>query len=81
MPNYKVKHRKHRKFNKKRRGKVSSLPKQIQCANYIPANRLIKFQDFRSFILTDNMNIQVGQAYHAVVPNLQLGANNQHKHS
>lgn len=67
-----------RKRNPKKRGraKVSSIPKQIQCANYIPKNRLIKFQDFRSFTLTDNTNIQVGQAYHALVPNLQLGANN-----
>lgn len=59
-----------------RKARVSSIPKQIQCANYIPKNRLIKFQDFRSFILTDNTNVQVGQAYHALCPNLQLGANN-----
>lgn len=77
MPKHKTQVRyKKRRNLRKRRGKISSLPKQIQCANYIPKNRLIKFQDFRSFILTDNSNIQVGQAYHAVCPNLQLGANN-----
>lgn len=66
------------KYRRRARNKarVSSFPKQIQSANYIPKNRLIKFSDFRSFVLTDNSNIQVGQAYHAVVPNLQLGANN-----
>lgn len=70
------KHYKRRRHRGGKRDKVSSVPRQIQCANYIPKNRLIKFQDFRSFVLTDNSNVQVGQAYHALCPNLQLGANN-----
>lgn len=65
---------------RKRRGKkkVFSFPKQIQCANTIPSNRLIKFSDFRSFILTDNVVKETSSGsgiYKAVIPNLQCGAN------
>ena len=64
----------------KRRGKkkVFSFPKQLQCANTIPSNRLIKFSDFRSFILTDNNVVETSPGsgiYKAAIPNLQCGAN------
>lgn len=58
------------------KGKVSSIPRQIQCANYLPKQRLIKFQDFRSFVLTDNATPDIGGGTHvAHVPNLQISAN------
>lgn len=58
------------------RPKVVSMPRQIQCANYLPKNRLIRFQDYRSFILTDNATPDIGGGTHvAHVPNLQISAN------
>ena len=76
MPRRVTYKKKRRVPRRPRRAKVSSFPRQIQCANYLPKNRLIRFQDFRSFVLTDNATPDIGGGTHvAHVPNLQISAN------
>jgi len=64
-----------KRVNKKASKAVRSHPKQIQNASYIPKNRLIKFTDFRSYVVTDEGFNGSG----AVPPILELGANNPRK--
>ena len=76
MPPRRSKKRTYIKRRPRTRGKVSSSTSQIQCANYLPKNRLVKFQDFRAFVLTDNATPDIGGGTHAAhVPNLQISAN------
>lgn len=60
---------------KKFRGRVSSSPRQIQNATYMPKNRLVRFSGFRSFIVKDNGFNTTG----ALPPVLEIGANNPRK--
>ncbi|AXQ65557.1 MAG: hypothetical protein [Circular genetic element sp.] len=78
MPKYKRKRKP--AFNKKRVNrkvgrKVKSHPTQIQNASYLPKSRLIKFTDFRSYIVTDD-GFNAGGA---LPPVLEIGANNPRK--
>ncbi|HHZ97333.1 MAG TPA: hypothetical protein EYN67_17705 [Flavobacteriales bacterium] len=63
--------RQQRKF----RGKVSSSPRQIQNATYMPKSRLVRFSGFRSFIVRDEGFNTTG----ALPPVLEIGANNPRK--
>lgn len=64
--------RNQKKTNRKHRKQVTSVPRQIQNSTYIPANRLVKFNDYRSFIVTDNGTYGTS----SVPPVLQIGLNN-----
>lgn len=76
----KYRKRKYPVRNKKRtvakaRKQVRAYPKQIQNANYIAPNRLVKFTDFRSFVVIDNG----GTLTSAHPPILQMGLNDPRK--
>lgn len=57
------------------RKSVSSVPRQIQNATYMPKNRLIRFSGYRSFIVKDAGFDGGG----ALPPVLEVGANNPRK--
>jgi len=61
-----------KKINKRASRKVKSFPKQIQNAAYVPKNRLLKFTDFRSYVVVDEGFNGSG----AIPPILEIGANN-----
>ena len=64
------------KANQRRNRKmVSSFPRQIQNATYMPKNRLIRFSGYRSFIVKDSAFNGTG----ALPPVLEVGANNPRK--
>lgn len=63
------------KTTKKMSKQVRSFPKQIQNANYIAPNRLVKFTDFRSYVVLDDGFNSTG----ALPPLLQVGLNNPRK--
>ena len=75
--NYKLKKKPGNKrwFNKKAKKAVNSHPRQIQNAAYQPKNRLIKFTDFRSYVVVDEGFNGSG----AVPPVLEIAANNPRK--
>ncbi|AXQ65509.1 MAG: hypothetical protein [Circular genetic element sp.] len=69
-----------RNLTRYRRGKkkqVRSYPKQLQNANYVPSNRLVKFTDYRSYIVIDDGGTVVPPASHP--PLLQVGLNDPTK--
>ena len=78
-----VKYRKRKYANNKNRTvrkakkQVYSFPRQIQNANYIAKNRLVKFTDFRSYVVIDNAGSVTPPA--AYPPLLQMGLNDPRK--
>jgi len=64
-----------RRINRRSSRKVRSHPKQIQNAAYHPKNRLLKFTDFRSYVVVDEGFNGSG----AIPPILEIGANNPRK--
>jgi hypothetical protein len=64
--------RNQKKNRRAKRRQVSSIPRQIQNSQYIPKNRLVKFTDYRSYIVTDNATTGV----YALPPVLQIALNN-----
>lgn len=62
---------------RQKRRHVSSIPRQIQNATYIPKTRLVRFSGFRSFIVKDTASQAVPPA--ALPPVLEIGANNPRK--
>ena len=73
-PKYNGKVRNFKRTNKKHKRQVKSFPRQLQNAAYIPKNRLIKFTDFRSYVVLDNAGITA-----AYPPLLQVQLNNPRK--
>jgi hypothetical protein len=71
----KIPRRNQRKLNKRNKRMVSSFPKQIQNSQYVPANRLVKFTDFRSYIVNDTG----GTPTSSHPPVLQIGLNDPTK--
>lgn len=63
------------KTTKKMSKDVRSFSKNIQNANYIAPNRLVKFTDFRSYVVLDDGLNGTG----AIPPLLQVGLNNPRK--
>ena len=61
-----------KRVNKKAKRNVKSYPKQIQNASFLPKSRLIKFTDFRSYVVTDEGFNATG----ALPPQFQICANN-----
>lgn len=60
---------------RRKRRQVSSMPRQIQNATYMPKSRLVRFSGFRSFIVKD----AAFNASGALPPVLEIGANNPRK--
>lgn len=74
MPRIKVPKKNQKKNYRRMRKQVRSFPRQIQNAQYIPKNRLVKFTDFRSFIVKDT-----GGTTSSHPPVLQMGLNDPRK--
>lgn len=66
---------KNTKTNRKNKQRVKSDITQIQAASYLPKSRLVRFTDFRSYVIVDDGTSGV----YATVPNLQIGANDPTK--
>lgn len=64
-----------KRVNRKAAKKVRSRPVQIQNASFLPKSRLIKFTDYRSYIVTDDGFNGTG----ALPPVLEIGSNNPRK--
>lgn len=64
-----------KRINKQARKSVWSHPRQIQNAAYLPKNRLVKFTDFRSFVVVDEGFNGSG----AIPPLLEIASNNPRK--
>lgn len=76
MPYKKTKIKQNKKrVNRKAKKQVRSYPRQIQNAAYLPKSRLVKFTDFRSYVVTDEGFNTTG----AVPPCLEIAANNPRK--
>lgn len=54
---------------------VASVPRQIQSATYVPKNRLVKFSDFRTYVVLDDAINTTG----ALPPLLQMSLNDPTK--
>lgn len=63
------------RLNRRNRKQVKSFPKQLQNSQYVPANRLVKFTDFRSYIVNDTG----GTTTASYPPLIQLGLNDPTK--
>lgn len=74
---YKKRARNFIKNNKRHKKQVRSYPKQIQNAAYIPKSRLVKFTDFRSYVVIDNAGIVTPPT--AYPPLVQMGLNDPRK--
>lgn len=74
MPVKNVKRNKKR-VNKKAKKAVKSFPRQIQNAAYLPKSRLVKFTDYRSYVVTDDSFNASG----ALPPVLEVSSNNPRK--
>ena len=59
----------------RKRRTVSSMPRQIQNATYMPKSRLLRFSGYRSFVVKDTGFNTTG----ALPPILEIGANNPRK--
>lgn len=66
---------KNKRKQRSNRKTVSSYPRQIQNATYMPKNRMIRFSGYRSFVVRDEGFNATG----ALVPLLEIGANNPNK--
>lgn len=84
MPYGRKKRRTYRKPRQARNGRktrarasrqVASIPRQIQSATYVPKNRLVRFSDFRSYVVLDDAINTTG----ALFPLLQMGLNDPTK--
>lgn len=84
MPYGRKKRRTYRKPRQARNGRktrarasrqVASVPRQIQNATYVPKNRLVKFSDFRTYVVIDNAFNGTG----ALPPLIQMGLNDPTK--
>lgn len=64
-----------RRNYKAKRRQVASVPRQIQNSTWIPKNRLVKFCDYRSYIVTDDAT----SGGSSIPPVLQIGLNNPTK--
>lgn len=64
-----------KRINKKVKKAVRSYPRQIQNASYLPKSRLVKFTDFRSFVVQDEGFNTSG----ALPPVLEIASNNPRK--
>lgn len=74
---YKKRARNFIKTNRRHKKQVKSYPKQIQNAAYIPKSRLVKFTDFRSYVVIDNAGSVTPPAAHP--PLIQMGLNDPRK--
>lgn len=75
MPLKKKIPRNKKRINRKAKKAVKSFPKQIQNAAYLPKSRLVKFTDYRSFVVEDDGFNASG----ALPPVLEVSANNPRK--
>jgi len=66
-----------KKTTKKMSREVKSSTRNIQNANYIAKNRLVKFTDYRSFIVVDNGGTTIPPASYPAL--IQLSLNNPRK--
>lgn len=64
-----------KRVNRKVGKAVRSFPRQLQNASYLPKSRLLKFTDFRSYVVTDDGFNGSG----ALPPVFEIGANNPRK--
>ncbi|AXQ65296.1 MAG: hypothetical protein [Circular genetic element sp.] len=64
-----------KKTQRRAKSQVRSFPRQIQNAAYIPRSRLVKFTDYRSFMVKDTG----GSATYSYPPLLQVGLNDPTK--
>lgn len=72
MPLKKSVPRNKKRVNKRAKKRVRSYPRQIQNAAYLPKSRLVKFTDFRSYVVTDDGFNASG----ALPPVLEVASNN-----
>lgn len=75
MPLKKKVPRNKKRVNKLVKKGIRSYPRQIQNAAYLPKSRLVKFTDFRSYVVTDD----AFNTHGALPPVLEIGANNPRK--
>lgn len=61
--------------NRRYKRRVRPFAKNIQASTYIQKSRLVRFSDYREFLVKDSGTKQSGGATKAVFPSMQIGAN------